>query len=194
MGFGALVGIGGAVCFMAALVVLPWFTAEGRDVTLPDMRSAFTVAETDPDALLPGTTGDPSLDPSDGVPTPDQVGEIVEQQARAAAADAAADAIDSGKSRYLEIYTDTLWMVLAGGVALAAVFSTVLSPRSFALSMVLGFRRLGGAVTVLAGLAHGAALWIVFTGAGAPSPAPGVWVGVGGLGAVLLGCIIGPKR
>jgi hypothetical protein len=46
---------------------------------------------------------------------------------------------------------------------------------------------------VLAGLAHGAALWIVFTGDGAPTPERGVWLGVGGLAAVLLGCIIGPR-
>ena len=105
-----------------------------------------------------------------------------------------AGAIDSGKSRYLELYTDVLWLVLAGAVALAVLFSTILSPRSFALSLLLGFRRLSGAVTVLAGMAHGAALWIVFTGAGAPTPAPGVWVGVGGLAAVLLACIVGPKK
>jgi hypothetical protein len=49
-------------------------------------------------------------------------------------------------------------------------------------------------VVILAGLAHGAALWVVFTGKGAPDPAFGVWLGVGGLACVLLGCIIGPKR
>jgi hypothetical protein len=42
--------------------------------------------------------------------------------------------------------------------------------------MVLGLRRLSGAVTVLAGMAHSAALWIVFTGEGAPGPAFGVWL------------------
>jgi hypothetical protein len=82
---------------------------------------------------------------------------------------------------------------VAGAAVLAVVFSTVLSPRSFALSLLLGFRRLSGAVTVLGGLAHAAALWVVFSGQGAPSPAWGVWLGVGGLVGVLLASIIGPK-
>jgi hypothetical protein len=49
-------------------------------------------------------------------------------------------------------------------------------------------------VTVLAGSAHGAALWFLFTGDGAPEPAYGVWLGLAGFGAVLAGCVIGPKR
>ena len=104
-----------------------------------------------------------------------------------------ASALDEGKARYLELYTGTLWMVVAGAAVLAVVFSTVLSPRSFALSLLLGFRRLAGAVTVLGAVAHGAALWVVFSGEGAPSPAWGVWLGVGGLAGVLLASIIGPK-
>lgn len=192
LGLGALVGFAGLACFLAALLVLPWFTAAGQDVTLSDMRSAFTLAETDPDDLL-ASDGEQPPDLTDGVPTPDEVGEAVEQQARSTAAEAAASALDSGRARYLELYTDVLWLVLAVAVSLAVVLSTVLSPRSAALSLLLGFRRLAGAVTVLAGIAHGAALWIVFTGDGAPTPATGVWIGAGGLAAVLLGCIIGPK-
>lgn len=187
-----MIGGAGLACFLAALLVLPWFTEGGRDVTLADMRSAFTLAETDPDALLPDSTGT-SLDPSAGVPTPEQVSEAVEQEARDAAAEAAASAIDSGRSRYLELYLDMLWIVLAGAMTLAVLLSTILSPRSFALSLLLGFRRLAAAVTVLGGMVHGVALWVVFTGSGAPTPATGVWIGVGGLVAVLLGCIVGPK-
>jgi hypothetical protein len=37
------------------------------------------------------------------------------------------------------------------------------------------------------------ALWVVFSGDG-PSPDTGVWVGVGGLVAVLVATILGPKR
>ena len=193
IGLGALIGFAGLAAFLASLFVLPWFVDGGRDVTLADIRSAFTVAQTDPDALLPSGPEAPPPDVTEGVPSPDQVGDAVEQQAREAAADVAASAIDSGRSRYLELYTDTLWLVLAGAVTLATVFSTVLSPRSLALSLILGFRRLAGAVTVLAGIVHGAALSVVFTGTGAPSPASGVWIGVGGLVAVLVGCIVGPK-
>jgi hypothetical protein len=194
VGLGALIGFAGLAAFLASLLVLPWFVDDGREVTLADIRSAFTVAQTDPDVLLPDGPEAPPPDLTEGAPSPDQVGAAVEQQAREAAAQAAASAIDSGRSRYLELYTDTLWLVLAGAVTLATVFSTILSPRSFALSLILGFRRLSGAVTVLAGMVHGAALWVVFTGTGAPDPATGVWIGVGGLVAVLVGCIVGPKK
>jgi hypothetical protein len=47
---------------------------------------------------------------------------------------------------------------------------------------------------LLAAAAHGAALWVVFSGSGAPSPAFGVWLGVGGLGGVFVVVILGPKR
>ncbi len=73
------------------------------------------------------------------------------------------------------------------------LFATILSPKSFALSLILGFRRLSGALVVLAAIAHGAALWVVFWGDG-PTPAIGVWAGVGGLAAVFVACLLGPKR
>ena len=65
--------------------------------------------------------------------------------------------------------------------------------RSAALGMLLGVRRLAGALVVPAAAAHAAALWVVFTGDGAPTPAVGVWIGVCGLAAVFVGCIIGPR-
>ncbi|MFP3900621.1 MAG: hypothetical protein ACLFXM_07180, partial [Acidimicrobiia bacterium] len=194
IGAGALVGVTGLVCFVLALAVLPWFTSGGRDVALSDIRTAFTLPETDVSGLLPDTGDGVPLVPSEEIPGGDQVADQLEEQAREAAAEAAGSAIDSGKSRYLELYADTLWMVVAGAVGLSVVFSTILAPRSLALSLLLGFRAMSGFVTVLAGAAHGAALWVVFSGDGAPDPAFGVWLGVGGLGAVLLGCILGPKR
>ena len=33
----------------------------------------------------------------------------------------------------------------------------------------------------------------LFSGPGAPSPAVGVWLGVGGLAGVFLACLLGPK-
>ena len=62
------------------------------------------------------------------------------------------------------------------------------------MSLLLGVRRIAGAATVLAALVHGAALWVVFSGDGAPSPSFGVWLGLGGLAAVVAGCVIGPRR
>ncbi len=194
MGVGALVGVAGLAAFLVALVVLPWFTVGGRDVTLADIRTAFSVSATDPGDVVPDAGEGTGATLPDGIPTPDDVADAAEQQVRDAAGNAAAAAIDSGKSRYLELYVDVVWMGVAGVVGLAVVFSTLLAPRSWALSLLLGVRRLAGLATVLAGLAHGVALWIVFTGDGAPTPAFGVWLGVAGLAAVLLGCVIGPKR
>jgi hypothetical protein len=162
-------------------------------VTLADLRSAFSVPATDP-SDLPGA-GDPTASTlPEGLPTPDDVADAVEQQARDSATSAAAGAIDGGKARYLELYTDTLWIGIAVTVGIAAVVSTVLAPKSMALSLLLGVRRIAGAAVVMAGLAHAAALWVVFTGDGAPSPTFGVWVGVAGLVGVLVGCAIGPRR
>jgi hypothetical protein len=203
LGMGFVLGAGGLVCFLLSLLVLPWFEVAGQEVTLADLREAFTVPETNPDSLPgagtdpqagPGETGTTLLPGAPAIPSQDEIQDAIENEVRDAATEAAASAIDSGKARYLEIYTETLWLVLAVAVSLAVLFSTILSPRSFALSLLLGFRRLSGFVTVVAGIVHGVALWIVFTGDGSPDPAFGIWLGIGGLIAVLLGCVVGPKR
>jgi hypothetical protein len=195
VGAGALVGLAGLTCFLLALLVLPWFSVGDQDVTLPDIRTAFTVGETqDADPVPEPADAVPSTPPDDGIPSADEVSDAVEQQVRDAAAQAATTVIDTGKARYLELYVERLWIGVAVGVALAVVFSTILAPRSMALSLILGFRRLSGVVTVLAGVVHGAALWVVFSGDGAPDPAFGVWLGLVGLGGVLIGCILGPRR
>jgi hypothetical protein len=174
------------------LAVLPWFEAGGQEATLADIRTAFSVADTDPDELLPDPADLPVSVPS--IPSPDDVTATVQDAVRDEAARAAASAIDSGKARYLELYTNTLWMAAIGAAALAVVFSTILTPRSTVGALVLGVRTLAGLAVILAGAAHGVALWVVFSGAGAPSPAVGVWLGVGGLAGVLLACVLGPKR
>jgi hypothetical protein len=160
----------GLACFVVGVAVLPWFEAAGREATLADIRTTFTVAETDPDDVLPG--------PAEP----------------AGAARVAAAAVDSGKARYLELYTDTLWTAAIAAAALAVVFSTVLTPRSTVGALMLGVRSLASLAVVLAGAAHGAALWVVFSGTGGPSPAFGVWLGVGGLAGVFLACLLGPRR
>jgi hypothetical protein len=193
LGFGALVGLAGLGCFLAALLVLPWFQVDGRDVGLEDIADGFALAETQPDDVVDGAGEEPPVE-GEGLPTPDEVVDTAEQEARDAAGAVAAEAIDSGRARYLDLYTDTLWMGVAGATAAAVLLSTILAPRSFALSLLLGFRTLAGLATVAAAGAHGVALWVVFSGSGAPDPAWPVWLGVGGLAGVLLGCIIGPKR
>lgn len=196
-GLGALVGLLGLAGFLASLLVLPWFEAAGQEVTFADIRTAYEVPATDPDDLLPddGDAGSQPPPTGDGqVPDAGEVAEAVEDVARDAAAEAAAGVIDTGKTRYLELYAERLWLAAAVGVALAVLFSTVLAPKSTLVGLILGFRRLSGVVVVLAAIAHGVAVWIVFSGDGGPSPAFGVWAGVGGLALVLLGCILGPKR
>jgi len=136
--------------------------------------------------------------PEGGVPAPGEVADAAagaaEQEARDTAGTVATGAINGGKRWYLELYAERLWLGVAGVAVAAVVLGTLLAPRSRAASLVLGGRRLAGFSTVGAGLAHGAAVWIVFfSGDGAPTPAYGVWLGVGGLAAVLLGCIIGPR-
>jgi hypothetical protein len=195
IGLGALVAGAGAAAVVAALLSLPWFTAAGQDLTLADMRAEFTVPATDPADVVADAGKETGSTLPDGLPTPGEVTDAAEQQVRDTTGTMAAAAIDGGKRRYLELYTERLWLGVAGVAVAAAVLGTLLAPRSRALSLVLGVRRLAGVATVLAGVAHGAAVWVVFySGDGAPAPAYGVWLGVGGLAAVLLGCIIGPRR
>lgn len=193
-GFGFLVGIVGLGALLASLMVLPWFDVQGEGVTLADIREAFEVPATDPDAL-PGANADqPDTTAAEGaLPTPDQLEDAVEEQVRDTATEAAAGAIDTGKNRYLELYSQTLWWVIAVAAGLSVLFSTVLSPKSFALSMILGFRRLSGFVTILGAGAHAVALWVIFSGDG-PEPGAGVWIGVAGFAGVFLASIFGPKR
>jgi hypothetical protein len=193
LGFGTLLGVAGLVAVVLSLTSLPWFTVAGQDVGLPDIREAFTLPETEPGDVVPGAGEGTGATVPSSIPTPGEVTDAVEQGVRNAAGDAAASAVDTGKDRYLEFYAEVGWMAVAGVCAVAVLFATVLSPKSFALSLILGFRRLSGALVVLAGIAHGGALWVVFTGDG-PTPATGVWAGVGGLAAVFLACVIGPKR
>jgi hypothetical protein len=216
LGAGLVVGAMGLACFVVGVAVLPWFEAGGQEATLADIRTAFTVSETDPDDLFPDpaesagagdqqetadqggeSSGDGDGDLPDtvpSIPSPDEVNDTVEDAVRDEAARVATAAIDSGRARYLELYTNTLWTAAIAAAALGVVFSTVLTPRSTVGALMLGVRSLAGLAVVLAGAAHGAALWVVFGGAGAPSPAFGVWLGVGGLAGVLLACLLGPKR
>ena len=145
------------------MIVLPWFEVGGEEVKLSDMRRAFTLAETDPESLLPDSGSEtPPLDPTTSIPSPDEISDAIETEVRATAAQAAADAIDSGRSRYLELYTDIIWMVVAGAWGW---------PRSW--EPLLGLRGLAGSLVLLAAGAHGAALWVVFSGSGRPARGSG---------------------
>lgn len=190
VGAGALIGAVGVVCVLLSLMVLPWLTAGGEDVTLADIRSGFAVRDDPPPELAEGV---PSTLP-DGVPAHGDVQDAVEEQVRDAAAGAVAAAVEEGKARYLELYAERLWIAVAAGAVLAVALSTLLSPRSAALSLILGFRWLSGLVTLAAAAAHGAALWVVFGSDVAPAVAVGAWLGLAGLGAVFVACIVGPKR
>lgn len=194
-GLGALLGVAGLVGVLLSLLSLPWFTVAGQDVTLSDIRTAYEAGDE-----APGTEDEPAPEDGSGptlpedVTSPGEVGDAVRDEVSDAAGDAAAAAVDSGKARYLELYVERLWLYVAIGTGLAVLFSTILAPRSFALGLLLGFRRLSGFVTLVAAGAHGAALWVLFTGDGSPDPTTGVWIGVAGFVGVFAGCVVGPKR
>lgn len=193
LGFGLILGGIGLACLWLSLLALPWFQVGDQDVTFSDLRTVFTVPETDSEDIVAGD-GTEVTNPDGGLPTPGEAVDVVEDEVRAAAGDAAASAVDETKARYLELYLERLWVFVLGAAVLAVVFSTILTPRSFALGLILGFRRLSGFVTVLGTAAHGVAMWIVFTGDGAPEPVLGAWLGLVGLAAVFLASVVGPKR
>jgi hypothetical protein len=192
-GLGTAVGLLGLVALLLSLTTLPWFTVAGAEVAFPDIREAFSPPETQPGDVVAGAGEGTGATVPSSIPLPDDVRDAAEQEVRNAAGEAAASVIDTGKERYLEFYAETGWMAVAGAGAFAVLFATILSPKSFALSLILGFRRLSGFLVTAAGIAHGVALWVVFSGDG-PAPETGVWVGVGGLVALFLACVIGPKR
>jgi hypothetical protein len=188
--------VAGLVGVLLSLLSLPWFTVAGQDVTLSDIRTAYEAGDEAPGTEAPDPAAEEESGPTlpEDVTSPGEVGDAVRDEVSDAAGDAAAAAVDSGKARYLELYVERLWLYVAIGTGLAVVFSTILAPRSFALGLLLGFRRLSGFVTFVAAGAHGAALWILFTGDGSPDTTAGVWIGVAGFVGVFAGCVVGPKR
>jgi hypothetical protein len=194
LGVGTFVGVVGLGCLLLALTVLPWFRAGGEDVTRSDLQAALGIPEASADDLVPDPSDVVPTSVPDGVPSPGEVGAAVEEQARDEASEVADAAISEGRRRYIEAYTDVGWIAVAGGALVAVTFSTMLTPSSGLLSLLVGVRFLAGAAVAVAGVAHGVALWVVFGGDGAPSPAIGVWIGVGGLAAVMLSCALGPRR
>lgn len=194
VGFGALFGVVGLVLFVLSLTSLPWAKAGGQSMTLPDIKEAFATVEDSSGEPAPTTTVPTTLPGDGGIPTPGEVTDAVEDEVRDAATEAATRAVDSAKGTYLELYSTTIWMVAAVVLGLAVLFATVLAPKSFALGLILGFQRLGGTVTVLVAVLHGAALWVVFSGKPAPTPALGVYAGVAGLIFILVGCVLGPRK
>ena len=184
---------GGLVAFLAALVVLPWFTVAGEGVTLADILEAFTVAETDPADLVPGAGDTASTIPPTPSPTPGAVTDAAEQQARGAAGDAAAAALDSASRATSSCTPTCCGLGVAGVVAVAAVVSTVAAPRSAALALLLGVGAPPVRSSSLAGIAHVAnAVGGVLGRRRAVRDR--VWLGLGGLVAVLAGCAIGPRN
>ncbi|HEX6420337.1 MAG TPA: hypothetical protein VFZ77_17690, partial [Acidimicrobiales bacterium] len=193
VGAGALIGVAGIVGVVLSLMVLPWFTVAGQDVTLPDIRDGFAAQDTPPDEA-PGDPAAVATTLPDGIPTAGEVQDIVEDRVREAAAEAVTTAVEEGKARYLELYVSTLWLAVLGVAVAAVVLSTLLSPRSAALSLLVGFRFLSGFLTLAAAAAHGVALWAVFGDDPAPPVGVGAWLGLVGLAGVLLACAAGPKR
>jgi hypothetical protein len=116
----------------------------------------------------------------------------------------------------LEEYTDWTWALVLYFTTVGVVFSTWLVPRERALRMITGFLT-GACVGLLVNLAdkdgsnaprivstlaalygavvHLQALWYLFWDVeGSPSPSVGVWLGLAGLIAVVVACVMGTRR
>jgi hypothetical protein len=132
-----------------------------------------------------------------------------------AAAPAASGAMGTLGGDYIEAFTEWGWIAVLALTGVAVLFSTLIVPRSFGGRLLTGFlmaavigllvnaadregisapRVTGALVTILAGAGLAGALWQLFGEDAAPSPAWGVWVGVGGATAALLGCLLGTRR
>ncbi|HLM64299.1 MAG TPA: hypothetical protein VK306_08390 [Acidimicrobiales bacterium] len=116
---------------------------------------------------------------------------------------------------YIDAFAEWGWIAVLVLTGIAVLFSTLIVPRSFAGRLVTGFltaavvgllvnaadregtsapRVTGALVTILAGAGFAGAVWQLFGEDTAPSPAWGVWVGVGGATAAMLGCLLGTRR
>ncbi|HEY8527372.1 MAG TPA: hypothetical protein VIL48_20570 [Acidimicrobiales bacterium] len=199
-----MLGLIGALALVASLAMLPWVEANGQEVTFSDIRDAYeamdelTNAPLAPPSAPDGSSGSSGLDLSD-IPT---TGELTET------------ATNTGKNAYLEVYTAWGWIGVLAGVSVAILFSTLVVPSSKGGRLVTGFLtagllgllfnvgddegrfgpRISGAIATLgAGGFHLAAVWALFSEDLSPDPAMGVWVGVGGLVAVFVACIVGTR-
>lgn len=203
-GLGLVLGLMGALALVASLTMLPWVEAGGQEVTFSDIRDAYenvdelTNAPLAPPPAPEGSTGSSGFDASD-IPTTGEITETAE---------------NTGKNAYLEVYTAWGWIGVLAGVSVAILFATLVVPSSKGGRLVTGFLtagllgllfnvgddegrfgpRISGAVATLgAGGLHVAAIWALFSEELSPDPAVGVWVGVGGLLAVFVACIVGTR-
>jgi len=175
-GPGAVVAIAGFLLMLFSLLGLPWISQGGQNVSFPDIRDSVEAAN---DAQAPGNIG------------------------------------GSGTSGdYTELYTEGFWVVVLLMLVAATVFATLWVPSSHAGRVLIGVvtggfigaaimavdedgkvapRLCGALVTVLAAGAHILLLAQIFDDDIDVSPAYGVWAGVLGLVAVLVGCLMGTR-
>jgi len=121
---------------------------------------------------------------------------------------------DSGSGGdYVELYAEGLWVATLAMAVLAAIVATLWVPSSQAARVVLGTvsggvlgavimavdkkgnvgpRLCGALVALVAATIHIMAITQIFDGIDV-SPAYGVWVGIAGLVAIVVGCAIGTR-
>jgi hypothetical protein len=213
-GAGLVIGLIGALAVVLSLTTLPWVAEGGNEATFSDIRDFYEhsddlgPAPVDPGTVDPGTVPPAGQLPPDGsqIPAPPVSPEM--------APTAAIQQAPSAENTYLEAYTSFGWIGVISGVCLAVLFATLLVPSSKAWRMVTGFLtasilglilnaadsdgtvgpRVSGAIAALvASVGHGVAIYSLFSEEFAPDPAVGVWVGVAGLAAVVVGCIMGTR-
>jgi hypothetical protein len=218
-GAGLVIGLVGLVAFLASVTFLPWVSGRGEDVTFGDIREVFDqvddlgvgVSDTTTATTLPP---DLTLPPEASVPADDSLGPVVSPFDDLGTPVSPSAPIGNDEFDFMEFYAKGLWILVAVMAVLAVVFSTAFVPRSRGARAVTGFllagmlglavaladdegsvgpRVCGALVTLLCLGAHGFALIELFGDEFAPDPAYGVWAGVGGLVAVLVGCVMGTR-
>ena len=175
-GAGAVVAAVGLLMVFLSLFGLPWISSDDRDVSFPDIREAFEVADDAGSGVGPGGGG--------------TTGDYLEWYAEwiwlAVLAILALAIVVST----LLVPTSVAARVIVGGLTVGVVGAVVMALDK---EGTVGPKLCGALITVMAMGLHGFFVVELFDEMAEASPAYGVWVGVVGLVVVMTGCIIGTR-
>jgi hypothetical protein len=210
-GRGLVVGLCGLAALLLSLFALPWVTEGGDDITFKDIRDSFH--PDDRSATVPGGGLDSGGVPPTTylVPESDPLPQTVPVPETVYVPPSSDQRLET-----LQEYTDWTWALVVYFAAAAVVFSTWIVPTGRGLRTLTGFltvpclgmivnlvdkdgsnapRVVSVLAALYASLVHGQALWYLFWDVeNSPSPAVGVWLGVAGLIAVIVACVMGTRR
>lgn len=222
-GAGLAIGLVGVALLLLSYVALPWASGGGVDADFSDIRDMYSSStEYRPTGVgdSRGEGGGPTEVPMPPV-APPTVG-LRQQEpvpppppTPVPGPGTGPTAVPvTGEDEFMELYVEVFWYGILAMTVVAVVFATWLVPRSRGLRIVIGFlvggllglvinavdeqgkvapRLTGAMIAVLCLGVHGYALSILFGDDYSPDPAIGVWTGVAGLIAVLVGCVVGTR-